>query len=94
MTDPNYNDTNGPTLYPGVAPVPPQSSGIINYLKQNKIVAIVILLILIGLIYWYFMKRNAVKETSVTTNITTPGPGNGTKITRVRTSNAAGGPWN
>lgn len=38
---------------------PPQSGGLMNYIRNNKWVVLVAIIILAALIYWFYMRKNA-----------------------------------
>lgn len=88
--DPTYDETNRGMMPVQPAPTPSKSGGIMDFIRNNKILVIIIILIIIGLIYWFCIRKNS---QNVTTNITTPGPSssmNPSKINVTRTRSGSG----
>jgi len=68
--DPNYDDSNRQIM-----PIQPvqTKTGFMDYIRQNKLLVAIALLILLGLLWWFFVR----KPTTPTTSVTTIVPGTG-----------------
>lgn len=52
--NPNYNEEQNPQIMPLQ---PAKSGGFMEYVKNNKVTVFIVILIIIGLIWWFCIKK-------------------------------------
>ena len=65
-----YGQPTMSQLTPGQAPA--KSGGLMDYIKRNKLTVAIILILIIGLIWWFFFRKGT--KVDVTTNVVAPQP--------------------
>ena len=87
MNQSYQEDPNRQLVYPPIPPVQPpaQSSGFVNYIKNNKLLVLIIVIVIIALLWWFFVKRN--QGDVVTTTTAVPSTNSKIQVTKTRLNN-------
>lgn len=84
--DPSQDDPNR-QLVP--LQTPPSSGGFMDYIKRNKLLVAIVIIIIVGLIWWFCIKKNKLTDATPSgTGTSVTATNTGVKVSKIRTGNS------